>query len=42
MTVRIYQSWGDMTLKPTPQLTTEFAAMIGNGVVTSVATRSER
>ncbi len=35
MTVRFYQSWGDMTLKPTPQLTTEFAAMIGNGVVAS-------
>lgn len=32
MSVRFYQGWGDLTLKPTPQMTTEFAAMIGNGV----------
>ena len=31
MTVRFYQGWGDMTMKPAPQLITEFAAMIGNG-----------
>ena len=31
MTVRFYQGWGDLSLKPTPQLTTELAAMIGNG-----------
>ena len=32
MTVRFYQGWGDLTLKPTPQLTTEFAAMLTNGM----------
>ncbi len=32
MSVRFYQGWGDLTLKPTAQMTTEFAAMIGNGV----------
>jgi len=31
MSVRFYQGWGDLTLKPTAQMTTEFAAMIGNG-----------
>jgi len=31
MTVRFYQGWGDLTLKPEAQLTTEFAAMIANG-----------
>ena len=33
MTVRFYQGWGDLSLKPTPQLTTECAAMIANGAV---------
>jgi len=33
MTVRFYRGWGDLTLKPTAQLITEFAAMIGNGAV---------
>ncbi len=32
MSVRFYQGWGDLTLKPAAQMTTEFAAMIGNGV----------
>ncbi len=32
MSVRFYQGWGDLTLKPEAQMTTEFAAMIGNGV----------
>ena len=32
MTVRFYQGWGDLTLKPVPQLTTEFAAMLTNGM----------
>lgn len=32
MTVRFYRGWGDQTLKPRPQLTTECAAMIGNGM----------
>ncbi|MCF7837231.1 MAG: alpha-L-fucosidase [Candidatus Marinimicrobia bacterium] len=32
MSVRFYQGWGDLSLKPTAQMTTEFAAMIGNGV----------
>lgn len=36
MTVRFYQGWGDLTLKPTPQLITEFAVMIGNGMPTNV------
>ncbi len=31
MSVRFYQGWGDLTLKPAAQMTTEFAAMIGNG-----------
>lgn len=31
MSVRFYQGWGDLTLKPTAQMTTEFAAMIANG-----------
>ncbi|MBN1676675.1 MAG: alpha-L-fucosidase [Kiritimatiellae bacterium] len=31
MSVRFYQGWGDLSLKPTAQMTTEFAAMIGNG-----------
>ena len=35
MSVRFYQGWGDLTLKPTAQMTTEFAAMIGNGGVAS-------
>lgn len=33
MSVRFYQGWGDLTLKPAAQMTTEFAAMIGNGGV---------
>ena len=33
MTVRFYSGWGDLTLKPTAQLITEFAAMIANGAV---------
>ncbi len=33
MSVRFYQGWGDLTLKPEAQMTTEFAAMIGNGCV---------
>lgn len=32
MSVRFYQGWGDLTLKPAAQMTTEFAAMVGNGV----------
>ena len=32
MSVRFYQGWGDLTLKPAAQMTTEFAAMIGNGM----------
>jgi len=36
MTVRFYEGWGDMSLKPTPQLTTELAAIIGNGMVPNV------
>lgn len=36
MTVRFHEGWGDLTLKPTPQLTTECAAMIGNGAVCNV------
>jgi hypothetical protein len=32
MSVRFYPGWGDLTLKPAAQMTTEFAAMIGNGV----------
>ncbi len=32
MSVRFYQGWGDLTLKPAAQMTSEFAAMIGNGV----------
>lgn len=35
MSVRFFQGWGDLTLKPTAQMTTEFAAMIGNGAVAS-------
>ncbi len=35
MSVRFYQGWGDLTLKPAAQMTTEFAAMIGNGCVAS-------
>ncbi len=35
MSVRFYQGWGDLTLKPAAQMTTEFAAMIGNGAVAS-------
>lgn len=35
MSVRFYQGWGDLTLKPAAQMTTEFAAMIGNGSVAS-------
>ncbi len=31
MSVRFYEGWGDLTLKPAAQMTTEFAAMIGNG-----------
>lgn len=31
MTVRFFRGWGDMTMKPEAQLTTEFAAMIANG-----------
>lgn len=31
MSVRFYQGWGDLSLKPTAQMTTEFAAMVGNG-----------
>jgi len=33
MSVRFYQGWGDLTLKPTAQMTTEFASMIGNGTM---------
>ena len=33
MTVRFYQGWGDLTLKPAAQQTNEFAAMIGNGAI---------
>ncbi|MCX7014102.1 MAG: alpha-L-fucosidase [Candidatus Sumerlaeota bacterium] len=36
MTVRFYQHWGDLTLKPTPQLITECASIIGNGGVVAV------
>jgi hypothetical protein len=36
MTVRFYEGWGDMSLKPTAQLTTELAAIIGNGMVPNV------
>jgi hypothetical protein len=32
MTVRFYQGWGDLTLKPAAQLTTEFAVMLTNGM----------
>ena len=32
MTVRFYQGWGDLTLKPAPQLTSEFAVMLANGM----------
>ncbi len=32
MTVRFYEGWGDMSLKPEPQLRTELAAIIGNGM----------
>ena len=32
MSVRFYQGWGDLTLKPAAQMTSEFAAMIGNGI----------
>ena len=35
MSVRFYQGWGDLTLKPAAQMTSEFAAMIGNGVTAS-------
>lgn len=31
MSVRFYEGWGDLTLKPAAQMITEFAAMIGNG-----------
>ncbi len=31
MSVRFYSGWGDLTLKPAAQMTTEFAVMIGNG-----------
>lgn len=36
MTVRFYEGWGDLTLKPAPQLTTECAVMLGNGMVPCV------
>ena len=36
MTVRFYEGWGDMSLKPEAQLTTELAAIIGNGMVPNV------
>jgi len=36
MTVRFYEGWGDMSLKPEPQLRTELAAIIGNGMVPNV------
>jgi hypothetical protein len=36
MTVRFYEWWGDLSLKPAAQLTTECAAIIGNGQVVSV------
>ncbi len=36
MTVRFYQGWGDMSLKPEAQLTTELSAIIGNGMVPNV------
>lgn len=32
MTVRFYEGWGDLTLKPAPQLKTEFAIMLANGM----------
>jgi len=35
MTVRFYQGWGDLTMKPVAQLTTEFAAIMANGGVTN-------
>jgi len=31
MSVRFYRGWGDMTMKPAAQMTTEFAVMLGNG-----------
>lgn len=36
MTVRFYEWWGDLSLKPAAQLTTECAAILGNGQVISV------
>ncbi len=36
MTVRFYEGWGDMSLKPEAQLTTELAAITGNGMVPNV------
>jgi hypothetical protein len=32
MTVRFYEGWGDLSLKPEAQLTTECAAILGNGM----------
>ncbi|MDX2227350.1 MAG: alpha-amylase family protein [Verrucomicrobiae bacterium] len=32
MTVRFYEGWGDLTLKPLPQIRTEFAVMLANGM----------
>ena len=32
MSVRFYSGWGDLSMKPAAQMTTEFAAMIGNGM----------
>ena len=32
MSVRFHSGWGDLTLKPAAQMTTEFAAVIGNGM----------
>jgi hypothetical protein len=36
MTVRFYQGWGDLSLKPEAQLITECAAMVANGSPASV------
>ncbi len=36
MTVRFYEGWGDMSLKPEAQLLTECAAILGNGMAPCV------
>ena len=36
MTVRFYEGWGDMSLKPAAQLKTELASIIGNGMTPNV------